>query len=202
MKLIRVTLMFLLIITSISYSKDDHYFESNAKQYNSVWEKFFDEDLDYRFDINNNRVDLYFSDGFTTVALELTEEDRQNLQMMIDKYFKWRAKALEMEVELHKEIATSKIKAWFKFGDDWYRSCGKNVRLLSTFFSQSIKRHQLILSFGKIYDCDNEYIHHRPDKLYFDYEDVLALQKGLDEKTLTDFKQVLREKEEIDKQFE
>ena len=71
----------------------------------------------------------------------------------------------------------------------------------ASFFSQNTERHQLVLSFGKIQSCSNEYIDHKPDQLYIDYEEALIIKQLLTQDSIDKSIQEFEKQKSIEDDF-
>ena len=133
----------------------------------------------------------------------LNKEHRKILISIVDKYLEWNEKAISKEVTLEKIIEIDLVvRGVYKSLDEWYWSCNKPSSLIiPSFLSQNTKRHQLILSFGKIQSCSNEYMDHKPDQLYIDYEEALIIKQLLTQESIDKTIQEYEKQKSIEDDF-
>ena len=174
----------LVLISSIVFAGQDQYQLVTAHHYNDVWKSLRSFNLDLRYDIGDDMVYIYIQEFVQTVAFKIDKKDRQIMIARLDKYLEWQQKAIEMEVELEKNIGDIYLKGYYELGDDWHNSCKKSCMIRFIFKSQNTKWHQVVFSFGKIQDCNNEYSTHTPEQIYMEYKDVLILKEALTEERL------------------
>lgn len=194
----------MLLFNCLLFAGQERYLIVKGNYYNDVWKTLGERNLDLRYDIKEDKVSIYFKEFITTVAYELDKLDRGIFTALIDKYIEWRNKAIEMEVKLEKTIGDFRLRGYFKLGDDWHSSfpsSWKPCLVTASFLSQNKERHQFVLSFGKI-RTRNEYINHKPETLYFDYDDVLILREGLTVEKLMEVKKEVEKKKAIEDAFE
>jgi|TARA_B100001971_G_C18050446_1_gene462559 hypothetical protein len=173
-----------LIFSTILFADQELYQKVTGYHFNDVWKSMSDFNLDLRYDIDEDKVYIYIPEFIYTVAYELDKEDRQKFISVLEKYFEWQQKAIEMEVKLEKNIDDVELKGYFKLNDDWQSSCYKSCLIRFSFLSQNTTRHQLVFSFGKINACYNEYSDHKPDQVYMEYDDAVILKDALTEEKL------------------
>lgn len=122
-------------------------------------------------------LQLYFKSSIYYNCLGLSKENREFLLEAIEKYKKWNQIAIENEKAIDRLI--SKTNIFFSWSNgvnkEWRRQVDLPVAF--SFFSQSKERHQFVISFGNA----EEESYKRDDipTLYFEYEDVLILEKYL-----------------------
>ena len=200
-KIIFIIISLFLFISNFTLAEQESYQEITAYHYNDVWKRMSDFQMDIRYDIGEDKIFIYIPEFLQTVAYELDKEDRQKLIAIIDKYFEWRQKAIEMEVKLEKSIEDIDLMGYYKFGDDWSSSCNKSCIVQTSFFSQNTTRHQLVFTFGKIQACYNQYSDHKPDQVYMDNDDVIILKEALTEERLQSVIKEVEKKKQIENAF-
>ena len=194
-------ILVVLFFSNTLQAEQEAYQKVTGYHYNDVWKSMSDFNFDLRYDSSEDKVYIYIPEFVHTVAYELDKEDRQQLIVILDKYFEWQKKAIEMEVELEKNIDDIELKGYFKLGDDWHSSCKKSCLIRLSFFSQNITRHQLVFSFGKINACYNEYSDHKPDQVYMDYDDAVILKGALTQEKLQAVVKEIEKKKSIEDAF-
>jgi hypothetical protein len=197
----KILKLFFIISLNLLFADQEAYQKVTGYHYNDVWKSMNDFSLDIRYDIGEDKVYIYIPEFIHTVAYELDKEDRQKLITILEKYFEWQNKAIEMEVELEKNIDDVVLKGYFKLGDDWRSSCKKSCLIRLSFFSQNTTRHQLVFSFGKINACYNEYSDHKPDQVYMDYNDAIILKSALTQEKLQSVINEVEKKKSIEDAF-
>jgi len=197
----KVIILFFVVISTFAFSEQEAYQKVVGYHFNDVWKSMSDFNFDLRYDIGDDKVYIYIPEYIQTVAYELDKDDRKKLIDIIDKYFEWHQKAIEMEVELEKNIDDVELKGYYKLGDDWHYSCKKSCLVRSSFFSQNTTNHQLVFSFGKIQSCYKEYSDHKPDQIYMNYDDVFILKSALTEEKLQAVIKEVEKKKSIEDAF-
>lgn len=199
--LLITTLLFsVMVLSSVVYAGSHKYAEIETYQWNSLFDKMYPTTLTLMYNPVDSVVSVYFKDGMYTIAFDLYPRGRRNLVAAIDKFNEWKTKAINMKVKLNKDIDTIRVKPYFYLGDEWHR--GNNTILKAKFFSQSTIHHQFLLDVNRIEDMSNEYITTNPDILYFESEQVNHLKFLLSSAKLEKVAKEIREKEELEKQFE
>lgn len=152
--------------------------------------------------IYGSNQSLYWCIDYTltpTVIL-LKDTTRETLLEYIEKYKKWNRKATQKGVKLEKEIGVlpSTIVS-FKLGDDWQSDYSARIHII--FFSQSTKRHQLIIDIDKLVSRDNEYITWKPEKLYLWWDEVVDFEKAINNKAIKKYINYVKKKQSIEEEF-
>lgn len=160
------------------------YFEINAYHWNSVFERFNEFQINFQYDEESDKVYIFIPEFIALVSYELDSIDRKAILETIDKYIEWEKKAIEMEVEIEKRIDSIYFKGWFRIGDNWEYSYRKSCGIEFSFFSQSLSRHQLVLSFESIVSSKNRYITHKPEQVYLEFNNVIGLRNALSKKII------------------
>lgn len=187
--------------------KERMYKEFTPKIYNDISKRLMEIDGWITYASETDETNIYFKDYFTTVSYKLKSEQRKQLLEVIDKYETWNAMAIKDKITLHKEIGKVPLIIFFTFGDSLYQARGAILSLTNknpitfSFFSQDSNRHLLAISSFKLESIDNEYITHKPETLYLDYDDVCFLKNALMEETIKEFLKEVSEQEIIEKEF-
>ena len=197
-KIFIVSLLFL----SFMFSEQIQLGLVNVNLYNEMLKNFRDVEIKFKYDQSTDQILMYTYDFRTTVHI-LNKEDREIFISMFDKYIEWNEKAISKEVTLEKTIEIDLVvRGVFKSVDDWHWSCERpSNSIVAGFFSQNTKRHQLVLSFGKIQSCSNKYIDHKPDQLYVDYEEALIIKQLLTQDSLDKAIQEFEKQKSIEDDF-
>lgn len=64
-----------------------------------------------------------------------------------------------------------------------------------------MERHQLTMSFGKIMDSSNEYLSHKPETLYFEYNNVVQFKKAISKEGIEKALAKKKKQESIEDEF-
>ena len=147
-----------------------------AFYYNNILEGLNDTVLSVKFDGKDfsvyNELDIFGEvDGFT-----LSPSDVRQFVSLMEKYQKWRIKALSTGVTVQKEIGTLPVEIFWTSSDEWHFNFHSSVNC--SFFSQNEKRHQMTMSFKRVSSSSNEYITHHLQTIYFDPEGVVLFLKA------------------------
>lgn len=191
-----------LLFLSFMFSEQVEHGSVEVKRWNDIWETMGDIELNFKYDKSEDKIYMY-TYGYSTVAHLLNKEDRGILISIVDKYIEWNEKAISKEVTLNKRIEIDLVvRGVFKSLDDWHWSCKKpSNSIVAKFFSQNTKRHQLLLSFGEIQSCSNDYMDHKPDQLYIDYEEALIIKQLLTQGSLDKTIQEFEKQKSIEDDF-
>lgn len=176
--------------------------------YNDVWKRQYSIPFHIRVTSENlrgNKIDeinIQFKYHVSHVFIPLNKRDRVKLRDVIKKYKRWNKKADRKKVTLQKDIDEFEVSgAGFGIGRDWYLQL-KPFKITGVFFSQRKGKHQLVLRFSEITASSNKHITHRPEDLYFDWSDVVELEKILKEKNLIrTANKILKKKRSIAEDF-
>ena len=177
--LIKIIFIQLLMITPLYSQKEVALTKINARYYNPLFEKVSE------FTLQINGVQrkgdtfafMYFAPTRVKYAAILSQEKREELLTALQKYKKWRKIAIDNKVEHIKNIATFPITGSINFNTD---TIAYDPNVTIRFASNSIEDHFLVFIFHKT-DTNNEFIKMRPNGFFLDYDNVLALEKLLQE---------------------
>lgn len=171
-----------------------------ANIYNDILGGFVDQKMHLSYDTEDDEFLLYVDYMIWPIAIQFTDTLRTTLLTYIQKYKEWNKKATEKGVELEKEIGILPLtKIWFKSGDTWARD--NSAEIHTKFFSQSAKKHQLIIYFEILSSVYNEYNTHRPDALYFWWKDVIAFEKAINDRSYQKYIEEIEKKKSIEDEF-
>jgi len=142
---------------------------------------------------------LFTSDYLNKCWINISSEQLDSIKKTIEKYISWVSIATENKVEINKSIPDSEIDtsiAW-KYGDNWYEN--SYFRLYFEALSQTIERHQLVISSNKVRTDENQFITIKLDPLYLDYDQAQSLLNGINQETIN---QIVKEHEKQKKNQE
>jgi len=187
---------FLAQAEAIKYRSD-----IKPKYYNDVWERQFDVATRIDYDPEEKQFDFYIKGTLYLTGFSLTREQADSLIAAIEKYKEWNLKASKKGVTLEKEInKVMSSRTFWKIGNgDWKLGWGANLAIY--FLSQSEQKHQLVIVFPKFKAKYNDYSTHRPETLYFNYDEAMRLKEALTEKAISIFIEKAKKQAEIEAEF-
>ena len=195
--------LFLVVTITFLFSEQLQYKVVEASKWNDVWGTLTNQDINFKYDKDEDIVYMYVYDIMYTSTHLLDKKSRETLSSIIDKYFEWNEKAISKEVEIKKNIEIDlDVRGVFKLGDEWYWSSKiPSSSIQGKFFSQNVKRHQLLLIFGKIQASSNEYMDHKPETLYLDFEEAVELKKALSQDLIDEVILKIEKQKAIENEF-
>ncbi len=142
-----------------------------AKFYGNVYvdilRRFKRKKVQLLCDSKDNRVELIFTDNVTRVLVSFDETNLSQLRRGVDKYFKWEKKAVLKKVKFEKVIMKVPAEiSWKLKSKPYYENIDRKAAVTLTFFSQNVKTHQLMLSFGEVHAAHNRYLDYSPRDIY------------------------------------
>ncbi|ULQ59688.1 hypothetical protein K7I13_14720 [Brucepastera parasyntrophica] len=135
--------------------------------------------------IYNDKENSFFfhtEDPLSEGWVELTTDDLAKMRKALQKFFDWEKTALDNKVILdERSIPDSEIesKVIWRFGDVWFS--GDGLKTNFSFFSQTEKRHQLVISSNQIMSPPPLVSDFRLKTFYLDSMDAKALYDGISE---------------------
>lgn len=195
--------LFLMFIVSTTSQADAIKYTSEIvpKYYNDVWKQQYDMAMRIDYDEQKKSFDFYIQENLYLTGFTLTRDQADSLITLIDKYKEWNLKASKKGVTIEKEIGKfESSNTFWKIGNgDW--SFGYGTDLSATFFSQTPKIHQLVVFFPKFKSKYNEYLTHKPETIYFSFEQAMKLRKALTKKSVQIFLEKAKKQAEIESEF-
>ena len=189
-----------LCFFGVLFSQETQIGKVKAKKYNDLLSQFIDTSLSFTYVPDSEQVGMYQKSALATSAHIMTLDDRDTLIKIVDKYLEWRQTAIENEVKIEKKIEIDfNSFSGFMYGGDLYIS--ENGEMYGTLFSRSEKKHELVLTFEELVSTSNEYITHKPDRLYIEYEDVLNLKKLISDENIEKVIEEINKQKEVDNLF-
>lgn len=186
MRLLWASLILLLssatIAETLNYRRDiepNHFNEATKRQYPATTL------IDY--DTKKHIFDFYVQEPLYLIGFSLTREQADKMMKALDTYREWNKKALEAGVMEEKRIVNLKTKrSFFRQGRrEW--SFGGPVTIEFDFFSLSKDKHQFVIHMPKLRDNQNNFSFHKPDSLYFHYEEAMKLRDALSAGAVKDY---------------
>ena len=117
--------------------------------------------------------------------IHFSQKEVESMRGVIDKYQEWSDIASENNTKIEKDIPNGlyRCNVSWNAGDNWYFSSGyMNVNF--KIFSQSTKRHQLIISSSKVSSTENEYIDFKMPTLYLDLAHAEELKQIISQENI------------------
>lgn len=195
-------LLLILLMISFTYSNaQESILKLKGNQYNDILSQMVECDLEFGYDVKEDKLYFMINETLTLSVFLFTRENRDSVNTMINKYFAWEKKAVDMQVKIEKEIAKRKTSgALFTYDGSEYHGSPKGS-FSGLFFSQTKDRHQLVLQFVKIQDRNNQFIDHKVESIYLDKDDVIEFQKAFKQEFIASAIKKIEEKDNIENQF-
>ena len=193
-------IILLLCFFGIVFSQETFYGEVKGKTLNEIYGQFLDSSLKLSYDQDTESIGLYTKDILATTVYYFKKDEKDPLIEIIDKYLEWRLTAISNEVKIQKTIdITFNSLAGFTYGDELFGDRSANIT--GIFFSRDKKNHELVLSFDKLVSFSNEFIDHKPENVYLEYEKVLELKKLLSDEKISEVEIDIKKQKEIENLF-
>lgn len=163
--------------------------------YNSVASKIYEQDYDLRSCYIDD--EYYFFTKYRTEDswIRLDKQSVSILQYTISKYLEWEDKATIDGVKIQKDIPDATFITDVAWRSGQRISLGSDLIVSFSFFSQSEKRHQLVLDTNKVNAEASSGSGYETFQmqLYFDKDQVIELQKALSDENLNSEKLKIQE---------
>lgn len=161
----------------------------NIKYENSVWDELLDDSINVvtvGTVYNQGYISLYNSDILGDYEfIYLSEDGRNLLTKMIDKYLDWEELAISKRVTISKNIPDLKIPVFAYYTSFDEPHIVKNLTLTASFHSISPKEHYLILETDEKQTSDNDYIKYSMDPWYFSHDSAIILKNSISNENIT-----------------
>ena len=163
--------------------------------------RFIDSSLSLSYTPDSDTpVALYQKSVLATAAYLMNQEDKDALIQILDKYLEWRLKAIENKVKIEKKIDIDFDSfAAFFYGGSLHLA--ENGKISGTFFSRNETTHELVLTFDDLVSRENEYIDHKPESVYIEYENILEFKKLLSDQKIDEVIEEIKKQNEVDSLF-
>ena len=150
----------------------------NAFMFNDLLKQLDQTDVQLSVRPKENVIALYYRDYLGLNCVRINNRNRISLMDLIDKYVQWNGTALQNGDTLERDIGLFKYGLSWEMGDEWYSESYAEETSTGrvSFFSQSSRRHQMVITFAKSHSLSNEYITRKPGQLYFDLEQAVNLR--------------------------
>ncbi len=179
-----VLALFLSCAACLLYANEHVIFNGKGFAYNELMKGLIDTDYAIKYDDQKQVFYLFKANLLTASWIEFSNENLATLRANLQKYQEWEKAASAKGVELEKALPDSEIatKVVWKLGEDWHHADDLTVGFL--FFSQSTKRHQLVIQTNNVSSSDNEFVSFSLDPIYLDKKQTSALLDAISEKSL------------------
>ena len=178
-KFVKMIFMLLLMIAPLYSQKEVALTRINARHYNPLSETV----SEFKLQINGVQrkgdtfAFVYFAPTKVSYAAIFTKEKRVELLVAIKKYKEWHKIAIDNKVEHIKNIVTFPVSGVINFNAE---TIAYDPNVTIRFASNSITDHFLVFIFHKIL-TRNKLAKIKPDGFFLDYDNVVALEKLLQE---------------------
>ena len=178
-KFVKMIFMLLLMIAPLYSQKEVALTRINARHYNPLSETV----SEFKLQINGVQrkgdtfAFVYFVPTKVSYAAIFTKEKRVELLVAIKKYKEWHKIAIDNKVEHIKNIVTFPVSGMINFNAE---TIAYDPNVTIRFASNSITDHFLVFIFHKTL-TRNKLAKIKPDGFFLDYDNVVALEKLLQE---------------------
>jgi hypothetical protein len=174
--------------------------ELTANIYNDFLSNLIGQGMRLNYDTEQGTFLWYVDYTIFPVAIQFTDTVRHTLSGYIEKYKEWNKKASEKGLKVDKEIGELPATAvYFKYGDGWEKDSRATIHV--KFFSQDAQKHQMIVYFETLESDYNEYTKHKPDALYFWWNDVVRFETAISENSVNQYLSEVEKKQSIEEDF-
>ena len=156
-----------------------------ANEWNDVFDNFSDKSFAVKYNPKESKYYIKVDDWMNKAWIHFSPKEIESMRSVLNKFKEWNEIAISNSTKIEKEIPGGRYQcnvSW-NAADNWYFSSSyMDVRF--KIFSQSTKRHQLIIYSSKISSTENEYIDFKMPTLYLDLSDVLEFESVISEKNI------------------
>lgn len=157
----------------------------SANEWNDMFNDLNDKSFAMKYNPKKSKFYLKVDDWMNNAWIHFSQKEIETMRTVLNKFKEWNEIAITNSTKIEKEIPSGLFKcnvSW-NAADNWYFSSGyMDVRF--KIFSQSTKRHQLLIYSNKVSSTENEYIDFKMPTLYLDVSDVLELEKVISDKNI------------------
>ena len=157
----------------------------SANEWNDVFDNFNSKSFAVKYNPTKSKYYIKVDDWMNKAWIHFSPKEIESMRSVLSKFKEWNEIAISNSTEIEKEIPGGRYQcnvSW-NAADSWYFSSGyMDVRF--KIFSQSTKRHQLIMYSSKVSSTENEYIDFKMPTLYLDLSDVLEFEDVISEKNI------------------
>ena len=159
-----------LMISTVGVAQDELALgQVTALEWNEVFNQLTDKSFLVKYNPKESEYYIKVDDWMNKAWIHFSQKEVESMRGVIDKYQEWSDIASENNTKIEKDIPNGlyRCNVSWNAGDNWYFSSGyMNVNF--KIFSQSTKRHQMIMSSSKVSSTENEYIDFKMPTLYLD----------------------------------
>ncbi len=172
-----------------------------AFNYNDILKQMIANQFAIKYDDDKKIYYLYVNNALNKGWIHVSAENLIVLRNSLNKYLEWEKKAIANKVKIEKKIPNSDIETsvTWNYGDDWFSA--DNLKIEFTFFSQTEKLHQFVISTNVVNAESNEYIDFKVDSLYLNKDQVEALLKGISDVSIEKAKKENEQKKKNEELF-
>ena len=156
-----------------------------ANEWNDVFDNFNDKSFALKYNPKKSKYYIKVDDWMNEAWIHFSPKEIESMRSVLNKFKEWNEIAINNSTEIEKDIPGGRYQcnvSW-NAADNWYFSSGyMDVRF--KIFSQSTKRHQLIIYSNKVSSTENEYIDFKMPTLYLDLSDVSDFEAVISEKNI------------------
>ena len=159
-----------LMISTVGVAQDELVLgQVTASEWNDVYNQMTEKSFLVKYNPKKSKYYIKVDDWMNKAWIHFSQKEIESMRSVIEKYQEWNNIASENNTKIEKDIPGGQYRcnvSW-NAGDNWYFSSGyMNVNF--KIFSQSTKRHQMIMSSSKVSSTENEYIDFKMPTLYLD----------------------------------
>ncbi|TGL58704.1 hypothetical protein [Leptospira sarikeiensis] len=152
-------------------------------RYVDILKKFNKETAYILYDINKQAIAIAFEDFIYVNRIFFSDVNRKDFLKIIEKYLDWELIAKKNKETLEKDIGEVGFYClWSQKNGDSHLSSEQKMKI--SFLSQNKDYHQLVLMFPTVSSERNDYISHKPETIYLDKSNVLALKSIFDDASI------------------
>ncbi len=197
-----VALCSIWMFLGLSYSQEDVLYNLRGTHYSESKQSMTSCNLEFRYNWKKDVLILIIHEDSSMYAGYLfTEEERDSINFMINKYLKWHKTAMDVDTEVDKAIHEIYLTGFFSDYNSKKKHSNGHTLFKTYFLSQDLGWHQLVLKFGTIEDRKNKSKRFKPKNIYLNKDQVLAFQKAFQKNYLTNFKKEKEKQKHIRKLF-
>ena len=180
-----ITILALMISTVAVAQEELVLGQVTAWEWNDVYNQMTEKSFLVKYNPKKSKYYFKVDDWMNKAWIHFSQKEVESMRGVIDKYQEWSDIASENNTKIEKDIPNGlyRCNVSWNAGDNWYFSSGyMNVNF--KIFSQSTKRHQLIISSSKVSSTENEYIDFKMPTLYLDLAHAEELKQIISQENI------------------
>ena len=174
------------MISTVAVAQDELVLgQVTAWEWNDVYNQMTEKSFLVKYNPKKSKYYFKVDDWMNKAWIHFSQKEVESMRGVIDKYQEWSDIASENNTKIEKDIPNGlyRCNVSWNAGDNWYFSSGyMNVNF--KIFSQSTKRHQLIISSSKVSSTENEYIDFKMPTLYLDLAHAEELKQIISQENI------------------